>query len=158
MHRIYFGRRCVRFRTESAYRLFCSLFRQVNAAGGMVSDDSGRVLMIRRNGLWDLPKGHQEPGEAISLTAVREVSEETGVTDIELRDLICITDHTYRRDGRWHLKHTWWYDMHVGHSSETVPQTEEGIECAVWVEPDRLSACMGQTYPSIAEVISTAGR
>ena len=56
--------------------------KDVNAAGGLVHNAKGQYLMIRRNDIWDLPKGHQEKGEEISQTALREVFEETG---IELR-------------------------------------------------------------------------
>ena len=64
---------------EETYRQFCSRFKEVNAAGGLVSNRREDVLLIRRNGLWDLPKGHQEAGEDIKVTALREVREETGV-------------------------------------------------------------------------------
>ncbi len=50
---------------EEIYRRLCSEFREVNAAGGLVSNRRGDYLLIRRDGLWDLPKGHQEPGEDI---------------------------------------------------------------------------------------------
>ena len=53
----------------------------------------------------------KEAGEDIEVTALREVQEETGVDQIQLRRLICVTDHCYLRAGLWHLKHTWWYDM-----------------------------------------------
>ena len=97
--------------TDKVYRRLCAEFKEVNAAGGLVSNRRGDFLLINRNGLWDLPKGHQEKGEDIKITAMREVQEETGVDKLELRELICITDHCYLRDGIWHLKHTWWYDM-----------------------------------------------
>ena len=45
--------------TEAVYRKICSEFREVNAGGGLVSNRRGDFLLIRRNGLWDLPKGHQ---------------------------------------------------------------------------------------------------
>ena len=54
-------------------------YLEVNAGGGLVTNTKGEFLLIRRSGLWDLPKGHQEPGEDIGATALREVEEETGV-------------------------------------------------------------------------------
>jgi len=138
---------------EQAYRTVCSEFREVNAAGGLVQDCDGRYLLIRRNGLWDIPKGHQEEGEDIRTTALREVEEETGVGDLTLGNLICITDHCYVRDGIWHLKHTWWYKMECKGSTATNPQTEEDISEVVWVTEDCLDGIASGTYPSIAEVI-----
>ena len=89
---------------ERCYRNVCGEFKEVNAAGGLVSNRRGDYLLIRRDGLWDLPKGHQEAGEDISVTALREVQEETGVNELELGELICVTDHCYLRNGLWHLK------------------------------------------------------
>jgi acetyl-CoA carboxylase carboxyl transferase subunit beta len=56
----------------------------VAAAGAVVIDDAGRVLLIRRAkpprvGAWTLPGGHIEPGETPEQAALREVLEETGV-------------------------------------------------------------------------------
>lgn len=40
-------------------------------------DAEPTVLCVRAYSNWDFPKGHQEPGEAIITTAIREVEEET---------------------------------------------------------------------------------
>lgn len=50
-------------------------------ARGLVRDDAGRVLLIRRtdNGLWATPGGAMELGESIAECAIREVWEETGI-------------------------------------------------------------------------------
>jgi len=141
---------------EAGYRRVCSAFKEVNAAGGLVSNRRGDYLLISRNGLWDLPKGHQEPGEDIRTTAIREVQEETGVLQLELRDLICITDHCYRRNGIWHLKHTWWYDMLYTDPVDLTPQREEDIAKAAWVARSSLPPFLKNTYPSIAEVFREA--
>jgi ADP-ribose pyrophosphatase YjhB (NUDIX family) len=141
---------------EAEYRRVCAEFKEVNAAGGLVSNRRGDYLLISRNGLWDLPKGHQEPGEDIRVTAMREVQEETGVMQLELRDLICVTDHCYRRDGIWHLKHTWWYDMLYTDPVDLTPQREEDISKAAWVARSSLPPYLKDTYPSIAEVFREA--
>ena len=53
---------------------------EVQGAGGVVFDPSGRVLTIRHaNGAWVFPKGHLDPGEDHLTAALREVAEEAGV-------------------------------------------------------------------------------
>lgn len=141
---------------EGTYREICAEFKEVNAGGGLVSNRRGDYLLISRNGLWDLPKGHQDPGEPIEVTALREVCEETGIRDMELRELICITNHCYRRDGIWHLKHTWWYDMLHTDPTDLTPQLEEDIAKAAWVARSSLPPFLLNTYPSIAEVFREA--
>ena len=108
-------------------------YLEVNAAGGLVTNNKGEFLLIRRSGLWDLPKGHQEPGEDLEITALREVEEETGLGDLQLGKFIRVTDHTYFRNERWHLKHTWWYSMTYTGTDTPVPQCEEDITEVRWV-------------------------
>ena len=141
---------------EGTYRKLCAQFKEVNAGGGLVSNRRGDYLLISRNGLWDLPKGHQDPGEDIAVTALREVEEETGIKDLILKDLICITDHCYKRNGIWHLKHTWWYDMLHNDPDDLTPQTEEDITKAAWVAKSSLPPYLLNTYPSIQEVFREA--
>lgn len=141
---------------EGTYRRVCKEFKEVNAAGGLVSNRRGDYLLINRNSLWDLPKGHQEEGEDIAVTALREVKEETGVLALELKDLICITDHTYVRNGIWHLKHTWWYEMLYTDPVDLTPQREEDITKAAWVAKSSLPPYLQNSYPSIVEVFREA--
>jgi 8-oxo-dGTP diphosphatase len=52
--------------------------------GGIVRDDAGRILIVRRGrepalGLWSIPGGRVEPGEDDHTAVIREVSEETGL-------------------------------------------------------------------------------
>ena len=137
---------------DQTYQKICSEFVQVNAGGGLVSNRRGDYLLIKRNGLWDLPKGHQEAGETIQTCALREVQEETVVNDLILKELICVTDHCYRRNGLWHLKHTWWFDMLYNAPTDLTPQREEDISKAAWVAKSSLPPYLQNTYPSIVEV------
>ena len=141
---------------EDTYGRICAEFREVNAGGGLVANRRGDYLLISRNGLWDLPKGHQDPGEDIEVTALREVREETGISELELGGLICITDHCYRRDGIWHMKHTWWYEMLFTEPADLTPQKEEDIAKAAWVAKSSLPPFLLNTYPSIIEVFREA--
>ncbi|MBR5564443.1 MAG: NUDIX domain-containing protein [Bacteroidales bacterium] len=141
---------------EDTYAKVCAEFLEVNAGGGLVENRRGDFLLINRNGLWDLPKGHQDPGEEISVTALREVQEETGIEELSLQELICITDHCYKRNGIWHLKHTWWYRMLDNKPIDLTPQREEDISKAAWVAKSSLPPFLQNTYPSIVEVFREA--
>ncbi len=153
MYTIHFGLESLHFSDEVVFRSFCRNFCEVEAAGGLVRDEKGCALMIRRNGLWDLPKGHRERGEEMLSTALREVEEETGVRadrDPEPR-FLCITHHAFCRGGRWYLKHTSWYAMRALRT-ETRPQREEDITEAVWVTASEVESCLNHAYSSIPEV------
>jgi len=138
------------------YRKLCSEFKEVDAAGGLVSNRRGDFLLIERSGVWDLPKGHREEGEDFPTTALREVSEETGIDQLELGDRICVTDHIYYRNSCWHLKHTWWYAMLYTNPVDLTPQREEDIAKAAWVAKSSLPPFLKNTYPSILEVFREA--
>lgn len=138
---------------ETTFHAICSAFTQINAAGGVVENEKGQYLLIYRNGMWDLPKGKQEDGEDIALTALREVEEECGISGLEQKELLCITRHTYRMNGEFILKHTYWYKMVHRGEDDLVPQREEGIEEVKWVNKEDLAEYMQNTYPSIKEVI-----
>lgn len=132
-------------------------YLEVNAAGGLVINEKGEFLLIRRSGLWDLPKGHQDPGEFLEETALREVEEETGLNGLVLGKFIRSTDHCYQRDGQWYLKHTWWYEMSCTGSQKCTPQTEEGITETAWASKTELREYLQQTYPTIIEVFRSIG-
>jgi 8-oxo-dGTP diphosphatase len=58
--------------------------RTVLAAGAVVRDAAGRLLLVQRGkdpeaGRWTLPGGRVEPGESPAAAAAREVTEETGL-------------------------------------------------------------------------------
>jgi 8-oxo-dGTP diphosphatase len=63
---------------------------------GIIVLEDDKVLLIRRGkqprlGEWSLPGGRQELGETLRQCAVREISEETGIS-ILLRDLVEVFD------------------------------------------------------------------
>ena len=81
------------------------------AGGGLVYNKKGEVLFIFRNGKWDLPKGGIEKNEDIEHTAIREVEEETGVKELKIVKILQKTYHVFRRNGKFKLKVTHWYEM-----------------------------------------------
>ncbi len=146
---------------EDSDRLFAqfgSQFVPVEAGGGLVVSPRGEVLMIFRNGRWDLPKGKLEPGEEIAECAVREVEEECGISNLKLGKLLTRTYHLYELNGRWILKRTTWYAMKHDGDGELVPQVEEGITDIRWIAPDNLCSYVDNTYATIREVFAAAKR
>ncbi len=138
---------------ERAFERFAADFVRVEAAGGVVENDRGDRLMIRRNGRWDLPKGHIEAGESPEVCAEREILEETGVAAAVFRPL-CATRHAYwfPKTERWELKRTRWFLLRTVGESSPKPQTEEGIERVVWCAPDVFAANLREAYPTIRRV------
>jgi len=62
---------------------------EIQAAGGVVLRDDGRVAVVHRPRYddWTLPKGKLEPGESFEEAALREVEEETGLRARLVREL-----------------------------------------------------------------------
>ena len=144
---------------DAAFRSFAADFTQIEAAGGVVVNDCGEWLMIHRNGRWDLPKGHLECGERIEECAAREVEEETGVAARVVRPL-CETLHAYYfpKTARWELKRTHWYELHAPGCAGLTPQTEEGIDSAVWCAPREVADNLRDAFPTIRCVAAVMGR
>lgn len=134
---------------DVVWKDFVSLYKIIEAAGGVVRNNDGEILMIYRLGKWDLPKGKLEEGESIEEGAVREVIEECGIANLRVLKELPITYHTYSIGEKKILKRTYWYEMHTKHVGELVPQIEEHIEKAQWINPDFLDEYMGNTYASI---------
>ena len=124
------------------------------AAGGLVQNGKGEILLIYRRGFWDLPKGKLDAGELIPECALREVREETGLQAIELGPFICKTIHQYFDSwmNKEVEKHTHWYAMLSLEKETLVPQTEEDIERIEWVPMEQLPQYLLETYPTIRTV------
>lgn len=132
---------------------FCSRYVVVEAAGGIVLSSDNKVLWIRRNNRWDLPKGKVEPGEKHEDTAVREVEEECGIYGIHRGSLLGLTYHTYLYKGEEVLKKSYWYAMSCSDNQELKPQLEEGITKVIWADQSMHFKCMQDTYSSITELL-----
>ncbi|OCA79609.1 NUDIX hydrolase [Chryseobacterium contaminans] len=118
---------------EEIWQEFQQLFRIIEAAGGLVINPEGEMLFIRRLGKWDLPKGKMEKGESREESAVREIEEETGLSDVELVQFINTTYHIYiERNGEKILKCTHWFEMNFDGEDTSKPQIEEGITEVAW--------------------------
>ena len=133
-------------------------YEPIEAAGGVVSNPDGGVLMIYRRGKWDLPKGKKDDGENLEECAVREVIEETGLPKLKIGDKICETYHVYSQGGTELLKTTHWYNMKTEKAFELFPQKEENILEARWVAEKKLGLYVHQSYEAIKEILNESGK
>ncbi len=134
-------------------KLFWHHFTIVQAAGGLVQNENGEILMILRRGKWDLPKGKLDEGETLEACAVREVQEETGIKTLQLKRPLLTTYHTYHEFGKHILKESYWYLMQANKNELLTPQTEEDILQIEWVPASSLEEKLRNTFPSIIDVI-----
>ena len=125
------------------------------AAGGIVVNTNKEMLWIFRRGFWDLPKGKLDPNETIEACALREVMEETGMSNLVLGDLIMTTTHLYH-DMYLNTeveKTTYWYKMTTDQLQDGIPQIEEDIEAIAWVKKADIAPYLAKTYDSIKQVM-----
>lgn len=138
-------------------------FNYIEAAGGLVYNQKGEILLIHRRGFWDLPKGKLEKGESLEDAAVREVEEETGIRNITRGDLIrypglaneC-TYHTYEHKEEQVLKASYWFEMTTSYEGKLKPQQDEDIEEAKWVAVEDVESYYDEMYDSIVDVLKSA--
>ncbi|WP_439882381.1 NUDIX hydrolase [Pontibacter sp. MBLB2868] len=126
-------------------------FKIVKAAGGLVLKE-GKILMIYRLGVWDLPKGKLEKKEKVQAGALREVEEECNIK-VEVIDKLPKTWHSYAYKGNKILKKTSWYLMNCTDDSLIKPQAEEFIEEVRWMTPEEALQVLPKAYTSISFIV-----
>ncbi len=136
------------------FNYFKSQQNLIRAAGGMVKNDLAELLFIFRNEKWDLPKGRIEMREEVRQAAIREVKEETGLSDVYIKRKFGETYHIYNIKKRSILKHTIWFEMTASQNAPLKPQTEEGITDVKWIDIAELDNILTNTYPSISDLMS----
>lgn len=137
---------------ENCFEEFCSHFKKIEAAGGLVIQDQ-KVLVIKRLGRTDLPKGKLEKSEGIEECAIREVEEECGIDQLKIINPLNNTYHCYYMKGKWMIKTTYWFLMESNTTNTPKPQVEEDIEWVKWIPQKDVFDTMKDTYPSIKPVI-----
>jgi 8-oxo-dGTP diphosphatase len=120
---------------------------EVEAAGGIVLDDDGRVALVHRPRYddWSLPKGKLDPGESFEEAALREVEEETGMRCRLLDEL----DPVEYRDNKGRQKLVRYWLMAVDQDPGFVPNDE--VDELRWVHPEEAAELL--TYAHDAELV-----
>jgi ADP-ribose pyrophosphatase YjhB (NUDIX family) len=137
--------------------------RPVLAASIAVFRDDGMVLIATRtkppaNGVWSLPGGKVEPGETLEAAALRELTEEVGVTARILgfnRHVEIIQREVAEAGDAGRVSHHFVVASFVGVwvSGEAAPGPEAGD--VRWVDPARLGGL--PTTRDLGPVLRDAG-
>lgn len=147
----------------AARRHSLPVVNETSAGGVVVSVQGGQpfvAVIARRNRAnrleWCLPKGHLEGTETAEEAAIREISEETGITGRILRHLSTIDYWFSGTDRRVHKEvHHFLLEALSGELTiENDPDHE--AEKVEWVHLDRLGARLA--YPNERRVVSRARR
>jgi 8-oxo-dGTP pyrophosphatase MutT (NUDIX family) len=80
---------------------------------------------------------------------MREVEEETGVDKLEITRKLQKTYHIFKRNGKYKLKITHWFEMQTNFEGTPFPQANEGIEKAVWLNPEQIKEALKNSYENI---------
>jgi len=130
----------------------------VKAPGGFRHEISaGGIIFRRRNGVaeiffikdpfgrWTFPKGHTEPGEELSNTAIRECYEEAGLKGLKLVAPLGRTSFRFRRQGVVIQKTVHFFLLEAPPnakehfvSREDLPPGKEPIFEGKWVRPNEV--------------------
>ena len=124
------------------------IFRFAPAAGGLVLINKS-IVAIERNGRVDLPKGHIEKNEPTDIAAMREVNEETAISNLSIIKQLPSSHHCYLLNNQWTLKKTSWFLMKSDDEFKPKPQEEEGISKVFLLNKDNVNCFLENTYPSI---------
>ena len=145
---------------ESLFDELKTQFKYIEAAGGLIEQNNppggrtGKYLFIYRLDKWDLPKGKIDKGENPKQAAIRECEEECGITHLEIVNELPSTYHIYPHKNGFALKITYWFLMKSTDTKKLIPQTEENIEKAEWLDvPTIKNTVIKNTYPSVLDLI-----
>ena len=130
--------------------------RETSAGGVVFRQEEGTplFLLIRDSyGNWGFPKGHVEHGEGAEDAALREVREETGLSELSSCGLIDTIDWYFRFRGRLIHKSCHFYLMETP-ETDTAPQHAEGITACQWVSYGEAHEAV--SYANAREVLRRA--
>jgi 8-oxo-dGTP diphosphatase len=124
--------------------LFSGRYARVEGANVLVTDDGGRVLVVRPTYAreWMIPGGRVERGETPHAAAIRETREETGLHVV--LDRLILVDARHPRDTSF---------VFAGHvtGGELEPQLGEIAETG-WLARDEID----RTSPGLARLLTYA--
>ncbi len=140
---------------QESWENFKNHFKVVVAAGGLVLNHDNEFLFIYRYNKWDLPKGGVEKGENIKETAVREVQEECGISQLTITKFLVTTHHIFTYNNQDSIKETHWFQMQSSSLERLTPQVEEGITTVEFKNTSDSLKALENTYKNIHIVFNS---
>ncbi|SHJ18545.1 NUDIX hydrolase [Algibacter luteus] len=134
---------------DKILKKFLKKLPNVIAGGGKVYNEKGEILFIYRNDKWDLPKGKTEKKESIEETSIREVEEETGVKGLKITKPLDTTYHIFKRNGRYKIKITYWFEMKTSYNGKLKAEESEGITKVAWLNGKEIEKALENSYANI---------
>jgi 8-oxo-dGTP pyrophosphatase MutT (NUDIX family) len=134
--------------------------KRARSAGGVVfqraGDDVHILILQHEGGKWMLPKGTIEPGETPEAVALREVAEETGLSNVRVIGDLGQERYSFfwRTEGTYYDKIVHYFLLEFLGGEEVRPQREEGFIAAEWVNLDEALARI--KYKETREIVSRA--
>ncbi len=138
---------------DNLFEDFKSLFRCMPAAGGLVVNTKGEYLGILKRGRWDLPKGKVDGNESLQEAALREITEECGITAMKIDRTLNTTYHIFFQGDQRILKCTHWFRITYHGDEKLKPQAKENIKEVKWITDKEEAIFRDSTYPSIIEIL-----
>lgn len=138
---------------QDAIRVLSAALTRITAAGGIVVKNNDALLVIKRHGKWDLPKGKLEKDESIEEGAKREIEEECGI-EVKIKKPLKQTYHIYEHYGKSILKETYWFVAELINDENIAPQKEEGITEVRWIPKKDIDEVYNNTYSNIRDVLN----
>lgn len=136
---------------------------EISAGGVIVCKDSGTwyvLVMLDKSDEWTFPKGKIEQGESDQDAALREISEEVGLTNLTVVSTLAPIQYWYYRDGAV-SKTVRYFVFQSATRTPPVVSTEEGIKKAEWVSWHEVAKNIGYkktNLPILSEVESILSR
>ena len=129
---------------------------KIKTSGGIVIKDD-KILFIRKNNRWDLPKGKLEKGVNSRDTAIVEIAEETGLQtkDLAIMKKLIPTHYHKKVDGVVIVKKTYWYLVeYLGEFNHPlIPDENEGITDCRWFSFDELVLVLEESHERISYLV-----
>ena len=118
------------------------------SAGGLVVNREGKILLVNQRGSsWSLPKGHVDLGEEPLDAAIREINEESGISELQFIKTLGaygrykIGKNTSEDKTEWKVLLFFLFKTKQNELNPKDPQNPQ----ARWVHPDEVEALL--THP-----------